>query len=311
MEKEILYRFFEQRTSVEEEQRLLDWLDADPRHRQELLAERKLYDATLMLGPTGERSARQRFVLPHWVRQSVRYAALLAVAAGIGGAYVSYRYENLLQGGNTINVPAGQHVDLELSDGTKVSLNAFSELRYPSSFHGAERKVQLRGEAFFEVAHDEKHPFIVETYACDVEVLGTKFDVEAHPETDEFVASLVEGSVRVTDRTETDHRVLLRPSQQAMRRNGRLVVTPLPEHERFLWREGLIAFRDASFIELVREFEKYYGVRFDIRRAEIPGTLLTGKIRIAEGIDHALWVLQQSLDFRYTRNETKNMIYIH
>lgn len=311
MEKEILHRFFEQRTSAEEEKRLLDWLDEDPRHHRELLAERKLYDATLMLAPSGKRNVRQRFWAPLWVRRSIRYAALLAVAAGLGGAFVSHRYEELLQGHNTISVPAGQHIDLELADGTKVSLNAFSELRYPAAFRGRERKVQLKGEAFFEVTHDAEHPFVVETYAYDVEVLGTKFDVEAHPDTDEFVTSLVEGSVRVSDRENSNLGVLLHPAQQASRRDGRLVVKPLPEHEHFLWREGLLAFRDASFADLIREFERCYGVKFVTGRTELPETLLTGKIRVAEGVDHALWVLQQSVDFRYTRNETSNTIYIH
>jgi len=171
--------------------------------------------------------------------------------------------------------------------------------------------VQLKGEAFFDVSHDRKHPFVVETYACDVEVLGTKFNVKARSEDGEFVASLVEGKVRVTDRFNSNNQVELHPREQVTHLNGRLILGRIPEHEGFLWREGLIAFRDASFGDLLDEFEKYYGVKIEVRRQDMPTNLFTGKIRISEGIDHALWVLQQSADFQYTRNELKDMIYIH
>ena len=197
------------------------------------------------------------------------------------------------------------------ADGTKVCMNALSELHYPTFFIGRERKVQLKGEAFFDVSHDRKHPFVVETYACDVEVLGTKFNVKARSEDGEFVASLVEGKVRVTDRFNSNNQVELHPREQVTHLNGRLILGRIPEHEGFLWREGLIAFRDASFGDLLDEFEKYYGVKIEVRRQDMPTNLFTGKIRISEGIDHALWVLQQSADFQYTRNELKDMIYIH
>lgn len=311
MDKECLYRFFENRASVDEQRRILDWLDEDPAHRRELLAERKLFDAMLIAGePARAGRGGRRMRLPRWTREVLRYAAVVLLVAGAGGLYVSRAYDKLTAGANTISVPAGQRVNVVLPDGTKVCMNALSELTYPSAFAGKQRKVQLTGEAFFEVSHDADHPFVVETYACDVEVLGTKFDVEARPATSEFVASLVEGSVKVSDRNDPQSRVLLNPSEQVHYVNRRLVVGRIPEHEGFLWRDGVIAFRDASFMELIRLFEKYYGVHIETRRTDISRTLFTGKIRISEGVDHALWVLQQSADFRFVRNEAKDRIYI-
>lgn len=310
MEKESLYRFFNGEASEEEQKRVLDWLDADPAHRAELLAERRLFDAALMLTPNPQVRPKRTFSLPRWTREVLKYAAVLVLAAGVGGAYFSTLHQRLANSCNTISVPAGQHVDVTLPDGTKVCMNALSELRYPSYFVGGERKVQLRGEAFFDVTHDAKHPFVVETYACDVKVLGTRFDVEARPDRDEFVVSLVTGRVQVTDRTDPAQSVVLRPAQQASRVNGRLAVGLIPAHEQFQWREGLIAFRDASFTELIGEFEKYYGVEIELMRRHVTDKLFTGKIRISEGVDHALWVLQRSADFTYTRNEAKDKIYI-
>ena len=310
MERELLYRFFDGRATVGEEKQVLDWLDRDPANRRTLLEERRLFDATLMLADEEGLRRRKVFTMPRWAREVVKYAAVVLVIAGAGGFYVSRLYDKLLSAGNTISVPAGQHIDVTLPDGTKVCMNAFSELHYPTFFVGRQRRVQLRGEAFFDVARDRKRPFVVETYACDVQALGTKFNVEARSETGDFVASLVEGGVLVSDRFNTNNRVELHPREQAHHLRGRLVVSRMPEHEQFLWREGLIAFRDASFTDLLGEFEKYYGVRIEVLRRRIPANLFTGKIRISEGIDHALWVLQQSADFRYTRNENKDVIYI-
>ena len=309
MEKELLYRFFEGRATVEEEQQILDWLDESSAHREEMLSERRLFDAMLMLVTPEQRAKRKLFTLPRWTCQVAGYAAAILVAATIGAGSVYHTYNKLLNAGNTIAVPAGQRVDVVLPDGTKVCMNALSELKYPGFFAGKYRKVQLRGEAFFEVSHDEEHPFIVETYACDVEVLGTKFDVLADPARNEFITSLVDGKVRVTDRDNPKNQVLLKPEEQVSCIDGRLVVSRIPEHEQFQWREGLIAFRDANFMDLIREFEKYYGVKIDVQRP-IVSNQFTGKIRIAEGVDHALWVLQQSADFKYIRNETKDTIYI-
>lgn len=312
MEKEILYRFFDGRATVEEEKQVLDWLDRDPANRREMLAERRLFDSMLMLAERRESGRRRKvFTLPHWTREVVKYAAVILLIAGVGGIYVSRLYDKLQLTGNTITVPAGQHIDVVLPDGTKVCMNALSELHYPTFFVGRQRKVQLNGEAFFDVSHDRKHPFVVETYACDVEVLGTKFNVRARSDDGEFVASLVEGRVRVTDRFNIGNQVVLQPREQVKHINGRLVLGQIPEHEKFLWREGLIAFRNASFRDMLDEFEKYYGVKIEVGRHDLPTNLFTGKIRISEGIDHALWVLQQSADFRYTRNELKDMIYIH
>lgn len=311
MRKELLYRFFSGDATVEEQREVLDWIDAAPANSRELLAERRLFDMMLLHAvPRRGDSERSSFAIPRWLRETVKYAVVLLVSAGIAGVYFSDLRKRIMQSYNTITVPSGQCVDIVLPDGTKVCMNARSELKYPAYFIGGDRRVQLSGEAFFEVSRDERHPFVVETFACDVEVLGTKFDVRAHAENDEFTASLVEGCVHVTDRVDPRNRVVLQPREQVVRRGGRLVVGRIPEHERFLWREGLIAFRDASFDELLREFEKYYGVRIEMRRSSVTDKLFTGKIRISEGIDHALGVLQHSAPFKFSHNDTRDVIYI-
>lgn len=311
MNKEILYKFFGNQASVDEEKQILDWLELDPANRREMLSERKLYDKILMLADDDVLYARpaasKRYL---WVREAIKYAAVVLLAVGVGAYYMSSVRKELMMATNTISVPAGQHVNLVLSDGTKVCVNALSTLEYPAFFGGDNRQVKLTGEAFFDVKHDESKPFVVETFACDIQVLGTKFNVTAYPAQNQFITSLVEGSVRLTDRANPRIAVTLSPNQQAAYVDSKIVVSSIPEYEQFQWREGVIAFRDARFMNLIGEFEKYYGVRIEVNRKNISNNLFTGKIRISEGVDHALWVLQQSCKFSYERSESKDVIYI-
>lgn len=311
MDKERFYKFFSNQTSIDEERELLDWLELDPAHYTELLAERKLYDRIMLLSDEKALAATpKRTLIPLWTRQMLRYAAVILLVVG-AGIYSASRVRNEFQlATNTVSVPAGQHINVVLSDGTKVCVNALSTLEYPACFAGDSRQVKLTGEAFFEVTHDRKKPFVVNTFACNVKVLGTKFDVLAHPERKEFTTSLVEGSVQLTDARDPQQTFMLKPNQQAHYEGERWVVNAIPQHEEFRWREGLITFSDVTFAKLVGEFERYYGVRIELRRAEVPTNLFTGKIRISEGVDHALWVLQQSCKFTYARNEANNTIYI-
>ena len=308
MNKDLLYRFFSSDTSIAEEKAVLDWIDASEENRQEYLAERALFDAMVVNLSEQQFKKKSILSLPRWVRTSLRYAAIIAVA--VLSVVTFYHFENIQEGYNTITVPAGQHIELCLADGTKVSLNASSTLRYPSSFHASNREVELTGEAFFDVTHNAKQPFIVKTFRCDVEVLGTKFDVEANPNSKEFSTILVEGSVKVSDRENPSQNVLLSPNQQVSLLDGKLVVDKAPHSDELLWRKGLIAFRDASFTYLLKEFEKYFGVEIQITCKEIPTNLFTGKIRVSDGLDHALWVLMQSSKFSYHYSETKDIIYI-
>ena len=112
---------------------------------------------------------------------------------------------------NTITIPRSGEYKLVLSDGTKVWLNSASKLKYPVAFTGGQRKVFLEGEAYFEVAADTVHPFLVETSGMSVTVMGTGFNVMAYPEEMEAAVTLVHGKVGV----QTDHRQqILQPDEQ-------------------------------------------------------------------------------------------------
>ncbi len=211
---------------------------------------------------------------------------------------------------NIITVPAGQRVDLRLSDGSLVSLNAKSTIEYPATFSTDTREVRIEGEAYFDVAHNSKTPFVVHTQEFDIEVLGTKFNVEAYPNSDKFYTSLLEGAVKVTRKDGKGQSVKLIPNQEVYLKEGQLVKASITEHDQFRWKEGLISFRNIHFKDLMKRLEKYYDVRIVVSNNTLDNYVCSGKLRIADGLDNALNILQKDAKYSYTKSNDKATIYI-
>ena len=145
---------------------MLTWLEADPAHESELAKVQRQHDLVALSAPVINelyaKDRRRRFgsVLRRW---SATAAAVVLLA--FGGYYFHAARDFSRQGERllSVSVPYGQRVSLTLQDGTSVWLNAGTTLRYPALFTGRERRVEIEGEARFEVVHDAKHPFIVRT----------------------------------------------------------------------------------------------------------------------------------------------------
>ena len=244
-------------------------------------------------------------------RRVLRAAAVVALLLGVGYSTYVYTFDRVADQFVALDVPAGQRIEVTLSDGTRVWLNSGSRLEYPSVFGRHRREVKLTGEAMFEVTHDAGHPFVVKTFASNVEVLGTKFNVEAEAETGSFSTTLLEGRVQLTDPA-TRQTIILEPNDEARLTEGRISVVRNADLDVVCWTEGLISIRGLSFEELMRKFEKAYNVRIDIRRREMPVIgFKSGKIRISDGVDHALRVLQHNSDFRFEHDVRSNVITIY
>ena len=211
----------------------------------------------------------------------------------------------------TITVPAGQRVNLDLPDGSNVWLNAGTKMQYPVSFMTGKRDVILDVEAYFEVVHNEKTPFVVHTNTLDIEVLGTKFNVEGYSDKDDFEVTLMEGSVRVASRIGLGDTLMLKPDSKAcLQKDGRLKVIPVDDYNPYRWKEGLICFRNESFLSIMSDLEKYFGVSIVVENKNVLKYYFTGKFRQADGIDYALRVLQRDIRFKYERDDENQIIYI-
>ncbi len=206
MEKELLLRFLKCETTPEEEKLLIDWLDADPENQKELDAMQLMMEGLALCAPPEIKEmnasvpSRRTSLLVKLSRVSIAASIAIIIVAGIGYKYFQNTLNGLSSQKTTVEVPDGQRINMTLGDGTEVWLNAGAKLEYPSVFSGEERRVRISGEVMFDVEHDTKHPFIVETFACDIEVLGTKFNIEAYESDNFFSAALMKGSIKLTNR---------------------------------------------------------------------------------------------------------------
>ena len=305
----LLIRFLKCETTPEEEVAILDWLDADPENIKTLDRIDFQFNATVL------HSEIQKDNVPKSrVKKLISFsaAAILAVAIAIGNGVLQTRkmrteMESLT---TSISIPTGQRIDMTLQDGSRVWLNSNSTLEYPNIFRKADRQVKLSGEAFFDITKDPERPFIIETFACNIEVLGTKFNVEANAADSEFSAALLEGSIKLTDKT-TGANMLLKPGEKAELIHGELRRSKITNPDEYLWTDGIISLQSSSFSELLKRFEKAYDVRFVVKLTNEPVVHCKGKIRISDGINHAMEILQMGTDFEYAINHSSNEIYIY
>ncbi len=297
--------------TAEEESAVLTWLAANPEHRREMDRYDAAYNAMVLHAPEAAQLRRRKvFTLRRVLRFTAAAAAAILLMAG-SGWYFSVRQMKRLAGELTsIIVPDGQRISMKLQDGSVIWLNAGTTMDYPTAFAGDSRRVRLSGEAMFEVAPDAKRPFIVETFACDVEVLGTKFNVQADEQAGRFSTALMRGRVRVVNHLSAGEQVILRPDECVTLVGGHLNLEQIDNHDDFLWTQGIISLKDASFGELIPRIEKSYGIRIKVLRDDLPRLSCRGKLRISDGIEHAMRILQTGADFTYEINRETNEIYI-
>lgn len=166
----------------------------------------------------------------------------------------------------TLTTPRGKDYQVTLADGTKVWMNAESKLEFPETFTGNNREVILHGEAFFEVAKDAKHPFIVKTDYFTTRVLGTTFNVKAYSDMDANLV-LIEGSVKVKATgtktgTGTGKEVTLKPGEQVMlnAQHSTLSVKEVDTYPYTQWREGFFYFERETLFEIMQALGRWYNV---------------------------------------------------
>jgi len=165
---------------------------------------------------------------------------------------------------NKLTTPRGAQYRLTLPDGTGVWLNAASELKYPTSFQGKERRVYLSGEGYFEIAANAQQPFVVSANGVDVNVLGTQFNIMAYSDEAFVKTTLLQGAVRVSKEQET---VILQPGQAAILNNGRKDIQVLQTNisEDVAWKNGYFVFNNENLESIMKKIVRYYDVEVEYR----------------------------------------------
>lgn len=209
-------------------------------------------------------------------------------ANGTSNAAVTY---------NTVTTPKGRQFRLLLQDGTKVWLNAASSIRYPTIFAGKERKVEVTGEVYFEVAKNEKKPFHVKVNdETEIEVLGTHFNINSYADEATVNTTLLEGLVRITNKKE---KAVLKPGQQAqvagvsMQPQGIKILNDVDVDKVMAWKNGVFNFQDATLKEVMHQLERWYDIDVEYEKG-IPKFEFFGKMSRDLSLSEVLRGLQVS-----------------
>jgi len=185
---------------------------------------------------------------------------------------------------NQLIIPFGKTSEVLLSDRTKVFLNAGSRLVYPENFSGDTRDVLLFGEAFFEVQHDQNHPFIVRVGGMQIKVLGTRFNVSAYPADNVIETVLAEGKVSMEqdDAGFFDQATELVPNQMASfnRTTKASIVRTVDTDNYTLWTSGILKFESTDLNRILKRVERFYNIRFHFSDPMLGGLRISGKLQL-------------------------------
>jgi transmembrane sensor len=198
---------------------------------------------------------------------------------------------------NTIETPKGGCYSIILPDGTTVWLNAASALKYPIQFSNRERRVELTGEGYFEVAHDKTKPFKVITSTQEIEVLGTHFNVNAYTDENETKTTLLEGSVKLkTKQAENivQRSVVLKPGQQSSLNNTGLEVTEVNVDDAIAWQKGYFKFNRESIQNIMRKLSRWYNIEVVFETKKDPLLLFGGKISQTKNLQAVLQIIEET-----------------
>lgn len=314
MNQEILNKFLRCKTSESEDKTIMDWLDESPENQKELNFARTLFESMALVGskvndlPMIE--PRRTLTLRRVINYTMTAAAIIICMLASTYTFIQYDRQQWASQLLTLEAPKGQRVNIKLQDGTFVQLNSGAKLEYPTAFVNDIRKIRLSGEAFFNVKHSAEQPFVVETFACDVEVLGTEFNLSADEKYNTFSTVLVNGSVKVTN-LKSQQEMIMKPNDIVNLENGALTLSQVDNNDMYCWTEGQLLVDNLSFDQLMYKFERAYDVKI-VMQCQVEPTIknLSGKLRLSDGIEHALQMVKMATDFNYTYNEDDNLITI-
>lgn len=187
---------------------------------------------------------------------------------------------------HTVSTNKGRQWQMTLADGTKVWLNAASSIRYPLSFTGNERSVEITGEVYFEVTHNEARPFKVKVRGQVIEDLGTIFNVNAYADEDALRTTLLEGAVRIGG-------VTLKPGEQGAIKDGSLKISPVNTEHVVAWKNGFFSFKKTPLKEVMLQLARWYDVEVAYE-GNIPDMKFGGKINRNSNASQVLTILEES-----------------
>ena len=260
MDRELLYNFFKGNATLEEGMKIKAWVEASEENERTFYKERELFNTLLLHNPLPEKksSVFKLSIFKKIKSDGLKIAVVVILTLAFSYLYQGYKNRRADVIMSTISVPEGQRTHLTLPDGTTVWLNARTTIQYPSSFNKKKRVVILQGEAYFDVKRNEDKPFVVQTSFCDVEVLGTKFNVNNYDTSDSQVV-LVQGAVEL--KTTNNDRVRMKPNELVSLQEGSFAEKRAVNTDEYTcWMQGMINLDGESVESVAQRLSHYYGV---------------------------------------------------
>jgi len=206
---------------------------------------------------------------------------------------------------NTIVVPRAGIYSVTLSDGTKVWINSESKISYPVSFSGEKREVTLSGEAYFEVAHDRNHPFIVNCNGNSVTVTGTEFNVESY-DYKRTITTLVKGGVILSGSSGS---VNLTPGMQGIIANNEISTLNVNAQQYSSWKDGFFEFDNMTLGEMVVKLSRWYDVEFEFSNEELANLTFTATFPKEENLSFIVKLIERISSARFVTSNDKVVVY--
>lgn len=299
------------------------WLSSpiDAREKNEALAE--MWERTDSFSETTERAlhrTKERLFGAQRVGiripAALRWAIAAAIIAPLITVALSLLYVHDVRTSQPewlqMSVPCGERQQIVLADGTRLWLGAGTRLIYPAVFHGSQRKVFLDGEAYAEVAHDPKHPFIISTTDTDVRVLGTEFGLRAYDDDDDIELMLVAGSVSLDiDSPRYNGQIVMKPSDMVRfnRRSGTLERSRFKPENYHSWAlDGSIYFFNESLENICQQLARRYDRQIVVTDPELLPMKFHVFLSKDRSLDDVLETFRMNSSIRIDKRE--DMIYI-
>jgi len=250
----------------------------------------------------------------HFISFCRKFAAVLIIPILLGGLYLySMQNDNILKESEaekmTMYTAKGVRTDVVLPDGTKVFLNSGSKLTYPSRFDKGSRKVALKGEAFFQVAHNKEKPFIISINSLKVKVLGTSFNLNAY-DRKSIETTLFEGSVELFSKKQEPEAIRLKPGFKANYNSDTEIISVEKANLRqaCAWRDGTIIFLNTPMSEVESVLERWFDVNITISDPRFYNYSFTATFENRNLIE-TLSLLKSTSPFEYTVDGHEVTIY--
>ncbi|MDP4205470.1 MAG: FecR domain-containing protein [Bacteroidota bacterium] len=315
--EELFLRYYSGESTIEEENQILDRINSDPEIKKKFQMYDFDYHSDLastndswnnldmkLLHPKKPNKIRLQLI------QFARYAAIFILA------FISYWTFNKYSGPNLNNafyktiVPKGQKAQLELPDGSKVWINSESSLRYSANFNKDNREVELEGEAYFQVTHNNRQPFIVKTHDYKIKDIGTEFNVMAYSDFKRTETTLVKGNVEILNNASI-HVCALKPGEKVSydREKGSYSIDIRDTALETAWKDNIFVFEDIPFNELCTRLSRWYDVTVILKDKSLYDIRYTGKFKNKETIWQVLDIIKTTTTIDYNLNDRKLTIF--